>query len=84
MVLCIRQVQFFKISAGVLRTNGVPSSGTSWCTSEFYGRSFFYAASRLESVWEDSPGSDHGGNCQQKHKDDRDCENIQLEDWRCK
>ena len=34
--------------------------------------------------WEDSRGSDHGGNCQQRHKDDRDRGNIQLEDRRCK
>ena len=40
MVLCIRQVQLCKIS-GVLRTNGEPSSGSSSCTLEFYGRSFF-------------------------------------------
>ena len=40
MVLCIRKVQSCKTSAGVLRTNGQPSSGTSLCTSEFYGRSF--------------------------------------------
>ena len=43
------------------------------------GRSFFYAANWRECVWEDSRGSDHGGNCQQSHKDDRDCDNIQLE-----
>ena len=33
---------------------------------------------------EDSRGSDHGGNCQQRHKDERDRDNIQLEDRRCK
>ena len=74
MVLCIRQVQLCTISAGVLRTNGEPSSG----------RSFFYAVSQREYVWEDSRGSDHGGNCQQRHKDDRDRDNIQLEDRHCK
>ena len=45
---------------------------------------FFYAANRRESVWEVSRESDHGGNCQHRHKDDRDRDNIQLEDRRCK
>ena len=33
---------------------------------------FFCAASWRESVWEDSRGSHHRRNCQQRHNDDRD------------
>ena len=53
-------------------------------TLEFYGRSFFCAASRGESVYEDSRGSNHRRNFQQRHKDDRDHNKIHLEDRCCK
>jgi len=45
---------------------------------------FFCAASRWESVWEDSRGSHHWRNRQQRHNDNRDHDKIQLEDRHCK